>query len=81
MIILPNGEFAAILADPPIPFATWSSKGEGRSPQHHYRCEEFDELAATPIANVAAPDCFLFLWVPALDVRGRAADARLGLHL
>jgi N6-adenosine-specific RNA methylase IME4 len=64
MIILPNGEFAAIMADPPIPFIPWSSKGEGRSPQRHYKCEKFDELDATPIDNMAAPACFLFPQVP-----------------
>jgi hypothetical protein len=31
---IPSGtRFAAILADPPIAFDTWSPKGEGRSPQ------------------------------------------------
>jgi N6-adenosine-specific RNA methylase IME4 len=68
MIILPDGKFGAIMADPPIPFIPWSRKGDGRSPQHHYKCEKFDELAATPIASVAAPDCFLFLWVPLRSV-------------
>jgi N6-adenosine-specific RNA methylase IME4 len=24
----------------------------------------FEELTALPVANIAAPDCFLFLWVP-----------------
>ena len=68
MIVLPDIRAGAILADPPLAFATWSSKGEGRSPQHHYRCLSFDALAAMPIANVAAPDCFLFLWVPLRSV-------------
>jgi N6-adenosine-specific RNA methylase IME4 len=59
----------AILADPPIPFDAWSRKGEGRSPQHHYKCSAFEELAAIPIASVAAlPDCFLFLWIPLRSV-------------
>ena len=53
-----------ITADPPIPFKAWSHKGEGRSPQHHYRCEEFEQLAAIPVANLAAKDCFLLMWVP-----------------
>ena len=42
---LPKGKFGAIMADPAIPFTTWSRKGEGRTPQHHYRCEAFDKLA------------------------------------
>src|SRR5262249_12947878 len=57
-----------ILADPPIPFVTWSPKGEGRSPQQHYRCAAFDELAALPVASVAAPHSFLFLWIPLRSV-------------
>jgi N6-adenosine-specific RNA methylase IME4 len=68
MIVLPDIRAGAILADPPLAFATWSSKGEGRSPQHHYRCLSFDALAAMPIAKAAAPDCFLFLWVPLRSV-------------
>jgi hypothetical protein len=50
---LPKGKFGAIMADPAIPFTTWSRKGEGRTPQHHYRCEAFDKLAAVPVASVA----------------------------
>jgi len=68
MIALPHIRAGAILADPPIPFETWSPRGEGRSPQRHYRCLSFDALAAMPIANVAAPNCFLFLWVPLRSV-------------
>jgi len=68
MIVLPNIKAGAVMADPPLAFATWSSRGEGRSPQHHYRCLSFDALAAMPIADVAAPDCFLFLWMPLRSV-------------
>jgi N6-adenosine-specific RNA methylase IME4 len=53
-----------ILADPGIAFRTYSAKGEGRSPQRHYRCSPIDELKRLPVAKIAAPDCFLFLWVP-----------------
>jgi N6-adenosine-specific RNA methylase IME4 len=68
MIPLPHISACAIMADPPIPFETWSPRGEGRSPQHHYCCLSFDALAGIPIANVAAPNCFLFLWVPLRSV-------------
>jgi N6-adenosine-specific RNA methylase IME4 len=61
---LRRGYYGAILADPPIPFRTWSAKGEGRSPQHHYSCMLPEQLTALPVADFAAPDCFLFLWVP-----------------
>jgi len=42
--------------------------GEGRSPQRHYRCASFDELAQLPVAEIAAADCFLFLWIPPRSV-------------
>jgi N6-adenosine-specific RNA methylase IME4 len=58
----------AILADPPIPFKTWSAKGEGRSPQHHYSCPELDLVFGLPVVDIAAPDCFLFLWIPLRSV-------------
>jgi hypothetical protein len=48
MIVLPDISAGAIVADPPLAFATWSRKGEGRSPQHHYTCLSFEQLAAIP---------------------------------
>jgi N6-adenosine-specific RNA methylase IME4 len=57
-------KFGAILADPPFAFATYSAKGEGRSPQRHYRCEPIAELYKLPVADFAADDCYLFVWVP-----------------
>lgn len=68
MVILPTIKARAILADPPLAFKTWSRKGEGRSPQHHYSCLTFEQLAAIPIATIAAKDCFLFLWIPKRSV-------------
>jgi N6-adenosine-specific RNA methylase IME4 len=65
---LPRIRAGAIMADPPIQFDVWSSKGRGRTPQDRYRCEAFDKLAAIPVASVAAPDCFLFLWMPLRSV-------------
>ena len=60
--------FGAILADPGIAFQVYSPRGEGRSPQKHYRCSPFEELCALPVAALAAEDCFLFLWVPLRSV-------------
>jgi N6-adenosine-specific RNA methylase IME4 len=61
---LKRNHYAAILADPPIPFTTWSRKGEGRTPQHHYECMLPEELTALPVADLAAENSFLFLWCP-----------------
>ena len=48
---LPDIKARAILIDAPLPFKTWSRKGEGRSPQRHYGCLTFEELNAIPIAS------------------------------
>jgi len=64
----PGGRFGAILADPGIAFRAYSSEGEGRSPQKHYRCTPIADLLKVPVAEIAAADCFLFLWVPLRSV-------------
>lgn len=60
---LPPGVFDLLYADPPLYFRGWSKKGEGRSPQRHYRCPPFDELLALPVADIAARDSVLAIWV------------------
>ena len=68
MELPPDIRAGGIVADPPLAFQTRSPKGEGRSPQHHYACLSLEQLTAIPIARVAAPDCFLFLWIPLRSV-------------
>jgi hypothetical protein len=74
MEMIPEGSrFGAIMADPGITFKTYSPTGEGRSPQRHYRCDPFEELAKLPVADFAAENCFfLSLWIgsPAADRHG-----------
>jgi N6-adenosine-specific RNA methylase IME4 len=65
---LKRNHYGAILIDAPIPFKTWSPKGEGRSPQHHYDCMLPEELTALPVADLAAEGAFLFSWVPLRSV-------------
>ncbi len=61
MIPLPPGPFSVICSDPPWDFKVRSPAGlEGR-PQHYARMT-LDEIKALPVASVAAPHCFLFLW-------------------
>jgi N6-adenosine-specific RNA methylase IME4 len=55
--------YNAILADPPWTFATYSAKGKGRSAEAHYDCMTIDDIKAMPVADYAAPDCVLFLWI------------------
>lgn len=65
---LPRGHFKAIYADPPWAFITRAMarctgklQGGDRSPPYALMRE--DELAALPVADLAAEDCVLFLWM------------------
>jgi N6-adenosine-specific RNA methylase IME4 len=60
----PNGA-GAILVDAAWNEVTWSLKGQGRSPSQKYRCLSVNEIAALPVASIAARDCWLFSWAPA----------------
>lgn len=54
--------YGAILADPPWYFRNYSKAGEGRNAVSHYDCLTTKQIAALPIADLAADDCTLFLW-------------------
>ena len=54
---------AAILADPPWKFISRSERGEGRSANQHYRTDALDLIKALPVAQLAAPDAVLFMWM------------------
>lgn len=61
-----EGGFGAILADPPWGFKTWSGpekKVASRSTIAPYKTMEFSDIAALSIADVAAENCALFLWI------------------
>lgn len=54
-------EYAAILADPPWRFETWSPKGWGdKHAANHYDVSATPEIAALPVP--AAENCVLFMW-------------------
>jgi N6-adenosine-specific RNA methylase IME4 len=62
---LPAGPFGTILADPPWSFLTYGKK---RTTPHrcavdHYRTMTAGDLCALPVADAAARDCALFMWV------------------
>lgn len=60
---LPRGHFKAIYADPAWSFRVWSKDtGQGRSAESHYGTMSMDEIAALPVAELAADDCVLFMW-------------------
>jgi N6-adenosine-specific RNA methylase IME4 len=55
---------SAILADPPWHFVARSEKGEGRSAGQHYTTDRsWQEIISLPVAQLAAPDCVLFMWM------------------
>lgn len=61
---LERGKYGAILADPPWHFQAWASPsyGNGRSAESHYSTMKEDDIAALPVADLAADDCVLFMW-------------------
>lgn len=59
------GHYRVLLADPAWAFRTYSAKGEGKSPQSHYRCMSLAQIQALPVADLAAPDCALVCWATA----------------
>lgn len=59
----PAVNYDIILADPPWDHETWSDKGKGRSAERYYDTMEIDAICALPVADLAADNAVLFLWV------------------
>lgn len=56
--------YGAILADPPWKFQPWGKNYiSGRDPENYYSLMTGPEIKAMPVADLAADDCVLFLWV------------------
>jgi len=75
-----TGRFATILADPPWQFQNRTGK---MAPEHkrllRYPTMELEEILELPVANLAAAQSHLYLWVPnALLAEGLAAMGRWG---
>jgi len=63
---LPAQKFGVILADPAWRYENWSNEtGMDRAPDNHYPTMSLDEIKAIEVPSIAAPDCVLWLWVPA----------------
>ena len=69
---LPRNHYGVVLADPPWRFEVWSgetavkardSKITYTSANVHYQTMTPTEIAALPVADLAAEDCALFLWI------------------
>lgn len=60
-----------IMIDAPWHFETRSEKGEEKSPQAYYDTMTLEQIAALPVAGLAAKDCLLWMWAtaPLLDVQ------------
>lgn len=62
---LPKNHYGAICADPPWAYRTYSNRAGAaphRTVEAPYRSMPFEDLAALPVASLAAPDCLLHLW-------------------
>jgi N6-adenosine-specific RNA methylase IME4 len=66
---LPRNHFRTIYADPPWHFQSWTNgrwKGDGKvftpakAPEYHTM--SVDQIAALPVASLAAKDCVLLMW-------------------
>ncbi|WP_109095339.1 MT-A70 family methyltransferase [Azospirillum sp. TSH64] len=58
---VPLGQAGAILADPPWRFNAYS--GASEKIERHYDTMTIPAIKSLPVAELAAPDCVLFLWV------------------
>lgn len=59
---LVDGQFAAIAADPPWRFRTWSETNQHKAASKHYDLMHLEDISELPVAQCAADDCVLFLW-------------------
>lgn len=55
-------KYGAILADPPWAYKMRSAKGHAKSPEAHYRTMSIGALRDLPVADLAGPECLLFMW-------------------
>ena len=56
-------KYNIIYADPPWRYKCWSGKGMGKAVENHYPTMTIEDIYNLPVADIAADDCVLFLWV------------------
>ncbi|MBI3453567.1 MAG: adenine methyltransferase [Rhodospirillales bacterium] len=66
------GKYRVVVGDPPWPYDLWSKRGAGRSALRHYPTMTLTEICSLPVAQIAARDAVLFLWVTQPDMLRRA---------
>ena len=59
---IPRGKYGVLYADPPWHHVSYSTKGQVRSPSSHYQTMSIAEIAAMPVSELAAKDCWLMMW-------------------
>lgn len=57
--------YDVIVADPPWQFRLWSETNLHKSPAKHYALMTTADVAALPVASLAAENCILLLWTSA----------------
>jgi N6-adenosine-specific RNA methylase IME4 len=55
--------YGALYIDPPWKFHAWSHRGEGKGACQHYACMSLADVCSLPVAQLAADDAVLFMWV------------------
>lgn len=62
---LPRRSYGTILADPPWAFRTYSGDDATphRTDEDHYRVMSLGDLKRLPVADLAAKNCALFMWI------------------
>lgn len=56
-------DYRVIAADPPWKFKSNSAAKPGRNAMGHYACMSLADIAALPVASIAAPNAMLLLWI------------------
>ena len=51
-----------LVIDPPWPFATWSAKGQSKSPSAHYRVMTLADIMALPVCGLLNNHAVVLLW-------------------
>jgi len=63
-------KYSVIYADPPWSFKVYSGKGKQRSADRHYDTMSLADIAALPVAQLAADDCALLMWAVMPELPG-----------
>ena len=74
---LAGDPFEVLMADPPWEHVAFSAKGHAKAAQAHYDCMSIEQILALPVKQIAARNCWLWLWAtnPMLPHAFRVLDA------